>query len=346
MHSPKRVNILGAGIAGLMVAEALVRKGWNVTLHDRKPLRKAGECSRAAAAMLAPYSELVSAEPIVAELGAAALKRWDELHQRIAPKVDYRRSGTLVLAHRRDRSELRRLKRRVDRVNPEVSRWVDEQSLLIEEEGQLDGEAWMDALIDYLLKAGVQWSSQAPVSAPHTVDCRGLGASAEMKELRAIRGEILVLHAPEFQLKRPIRLLHPRHPIYLVPRPNHHLLLGASCLESRSSAPVTVRSALEMLSAAYSIEPRLSEASIVGQRVGLRPAFPEQLPRIDYQPERVSLNGLYRHGFLLIPVLADSIAQYLDQASTSKEKLLCTSSSTEKNATAAQKPASMISSST
>ena len=102
-----------------------------------------------------------------------------------------------------------------------------------------------------------------------------------------------------------MRLLHPRHRVYLVPRGLDTVLVGASEIESEDRSPVSLKSAVELLSAAHSVMPALAEARIKRLDVNLRPALPDHEPRIDSAPGLVRINGLFRHGWLLAPALVD-----------------------------------------
>ena len=87
-------------------------------------------------------------------------------------------------------------------------------------------------------------------------------------------------------------------------------MIGATSIE-REDDGVSVRSALELLSAAYAVHPAFGEARIVEIGSGLRPAFPDNLPRIAIDNQRIAVNGLYRHGFLLAPALAELTLGYV-----------------------------------
>jgi glycine oxidase len=146
----------------------------------------------------------------------------------------------------------------------------------------------------------------------HVFDVRGCGLPGQttgMVGVRGVRGEIFWLHAPGVPVNRPLRLLHPRHRVYLVPRPGDILVVGASEIESEDRSPVSVRTTLELLSAAYSILPGLAEARIVHQETNLRPALPDNLPRIETQPGLSRINGLFRHGWLIAPALVEEAWQ-------------------------------------
>lgn len=167
---------------------------------------------------------------------------------------------------------------------------------------------------------GVHWRWGAQVSdvRPHSLciqseetrfdwvlDTRGTGAANQMA-VRGVRGEVIVLSAPEFELHRPVRLLHPRWRVYIVPHPGGRLVVGATEIESEDRSPISVQSTMELLSAAFSIFPSLAEARIVHTDVNLRPAMMDNLPHTDTQPGITRINGLFRHGWLLAPAVLEN----------------------------------------
>jgi glycine oxidase len=125
-----------------------------------------------------------------------------------------------------------------------------------------------------------------------------------------------VVRTREIALSRPVRLLHPRHPLYVVPWPDGRFMIGATVIESDDAGPVSVRSALELLGAAYALHPAFGEAEILDAGAGVRPAFADNVPRIVVRGRTLYVNGLYRHGFLLAPALAVQVARYLHGGST------------------------------
>ncbi len=139
-------------------------------------------------------------------------------------------------------------------------------------------------------------------------DVRGTGARPELP-VRGVRGEIFWLRAPGLQLTRPLRLLHPRHRVYLVPRAPDLVVVGASEIESEDRSPVSLRSTVELLAAAHSVVPELAEARIVHSETNLRPALPDNLPRLDTQRGITRINGLFRHGWLIAPALVERALQ-------------------------------------
>lgn len=208
---------------------------------------------------------------------------------------------------------------------------------LLPGEGQIDPPSTMNALHAQACGAGVQWQWGCEVDrlAPKALwlagqsaaqhfdlvfDVRGLGARRasnpldhrDAPPLRGVRGETVWLHAPGHGLRRPVRLLHPRLRVYLVPRPNDTLVIGASEIESEDRGAVSVRSALELMSAAYSVLPALAEARIQRLDANLRPAHPDNEPQVHAESGLVRINGLFRHGWLLAPALIEQAMSSLD----------------------------------
>ncbi|WP_028602974.1 FAD-dependent oxidoreductase [Ottowia thiooxydans] len=151
------------------------------------------------------------------------------------------------------------------------------------------------------------------------IDVRGVGAKADRLSsatppmgvgagagaVRGVRGEVIWLDSPGHGLTRPVRLLHPRHRVYIVPRSARDVLVGASEIESEDRSPVSLRSATELMAAAHSVVPGLAEARILKLDVNLRPALPDNNPLIEWAGRRLTINGLFRHGWLLAPALIE-----------------------------------------
>ena len=122
------------------------------------------------------------------------------------------------------------------------------------------------------------------------IDCRGLSARDTQPELRGVKGELILIETDEVKLARPVRLIHPRWPLYVIPREDNLFMLGATSIEAEDTG-VSVRSALELLGAAYAVHPAFAEARIVEFGSGLRPAFPDNLPRITHRQEEQPHRG-------------------------------------------------------
>ncbi len=305
------ITIAGAGLAGLASALELARAGASVRVFEAGPEIGALSVARFAGGMLAPWCERESAEEEVITLGATAADWWAE----ITPVT---RRGTLVVAPPRDRSELTRFARRTSgfrEINEAEINVLEpalegrfQRGLFFEQEAHLDPRRALQDLAKAALALGVD--IVPGTAAPEGVDLDCTGIQAPLPDLRPVRGEMAVLHCPEITITRTIRLLHPRNPLYLVPRGAGLFMIGATMIESASNRPVTLRSLSELLGAAFAIHPGFAEASVIETGSGLRPAFPDNLPRLVRHGDRLHLNGLYRHGFLLAPAMAARVARH------------------------------------
>ncbi len=131
------------------------------------------------------------------------------------------------------------------------------------------------------------------------------GATLSDQRLRGVRGEVFWLHAPGVSLHRTLRLLHPRHRVYIVPRPGDLIVIGASEIESEDRSPVSLRSTVELLAAAHSVLPELTEARVIHTESNLRPALPDNMPDITVSDGLTRINGLFRHGWLIAPAMVE-----------------------------------------
>ena len=303
--------MVGAGVAGLVTATVLAERGAAVSvIHRPEPATRA---SHFAGGMLAPWCEAADATPALVAPGIEAIGWWGS-H---VPETC--RQGSLVVAARRDQGELARFARRtsghrlcsateVVELEPELrDRFA--QALFFEGEAHLDPRAALRSLAAALIGRGVEIREGEATEADHAgfdhvVDCRGHAAAPVLPELRGVRGEMLLLRCPGVSLRRPVRLLHPRIPLYIVPRGGGIFMVGATMIESADRRAVTVRSAVELLNAAYALHPGFAEAEILEAGSNIRPAFPDNMPRLRRQGRVLHLNGMYRHGFLLSPSLA------------------------------------------
>lgn len=341
--STLHIGIAGAGIMGRVLAWQLLRAGHAVTLFDRDPVDSGGAAAWTAAGMLAPYTELESAESAVFELGQRSLQLWPDIADSLQAGHCYHTGGSLVVAHRQDTPDLEHFNQILRHKLPDAPgiRFLGGAELAQLEPalaGQfsqatfLAGEAWvhttqlMAALARAIEGAGGRWHAQAEVTAlaadaitcgnvrhgfDRVIDTRGLGARPDLSGLRGVRGEVIEVHAPDVNITRMVRLMHPRYRLYLVPREDHHYLLGATQIESDDMSQISVRSALELLSALYAIQPAFGEARIVATRTNCRPALADNLPQVMEQDGVLQVNGLYRHGYLLAPAMAELAMQAL-----------------------------------
>ncbi|MCJ9670325.1 MULTISPECIES: glycine oxidase ThiO [unclassified Neorhizobium] len=313
------VLVKGAGVAGLAVTYELVKRGFSVEVAEKGDAVGLG-ASHFAGGMLAPFCEREAAEDIVTTLGLAAAGWWEA-----AVPGEVHRRGTLVVAQPRDLPDLVRFAARtsghvwLDRggvgdLEPALSGRF-EKALFFEQEAHLDPRRTLAGLAEGLRERGVVFhlAGQQPADRRFAamLDCTGAAAIRLFPELRGVRGEMLYLETPDVTLSRPIRMLHPRHPIYIVPRDNHRFMVGATMIEAEDDGPITARSLTEFLNAAYAVHPAFGEARLLETGTGIRPAFADNIPQVIETEEGLAVTGMHRHGFLLAPAMAVRAADIL-----------------------------------
>ena len=330
-----RVAIVGAGLMGRLLGWRLTKAGHSATLFERAKAERPRSAAHVAAAMIAPLSELPDADPEVVELASASLPVWPRWLAEL--DVSHRFDGAIAVAHRTDEALLDAFERILRTRSNDPPRRLDlsdlndlepalapafARGLFLPGEGWIDNRALLDALgnrcgeIRYRQAVDLD-GDPLVIRRPGFdawVDCRG--ADADEPGLRGVRGEVVRLRAPEVSLSRPIRLMHPRYQLYVAPRGNGDYVLGATQIESDSRAGVTVRSALELLSAAFSLHTGFAEAEILSLEVGLRAAFDDNAPRVYWRDGVLRVNGLYRHGFLAAPAVVQSAIGKLEESET------------------------------
>lgn len=308
-----RVLVVGAGVAGLACALELGEAGAEVEVIDKGDHLGASCCSWYAGGMLAPWCEAENAEPLITTMGQNALPWWRKHCPGLVQK------GSLVVAQPRDRGELQRFARRTHRhrllrgaelaaLEPDLDGRFCE-GLFFADEAHIDARAALTALVAALTDLDIpvhfgRTQETHTSSADQVVDCRGLAARDVLRDLRGVKGEMLLVRCPEIRLQRPIRLLHPRIPLYIVPRADDIYLVGATAIESDDRKSISARSMIELLQGCYALHPAFAAAEVVEIGTEVRPAFGDNLPRIRRRQSTVYVNGLYRHGYLLSPTLA------------------------------------------
>lgn len=316
-----KVHIIGSGVAGLCCAYTLLQAGCSVELTTASNGPDQDCCSWWAGGMLAPYCEAESAEPLIIQLGLASMAFWQSLAKVSA--LNYSTNGTMVIASPRDQRLLNSFARQTtdfhrinqtEIANLEPSLAPFSSALFYPNEAHIEPRLAIKTLWDQCISNGMTTNSNVTLTEKQIghlstrvdwlIDCRGLASHQTESDLRGVKGEMLHIFSPEVELHRPIRLLHPRYPLYIVPRPNQQFMVGATMIEANYSKAATVRSVLELLSAAYAVHPAFAEAEIVEVGVDIRPAYDDNLPKIRRFGNRLSVNGLFRHGFLAAPALA------------------------------------------
>lgn len=363
-----KIVILGAGLMGRLLGSELARAGHAVEIFEAGGPQALNTAARAAAAMLAPLAESAVAEDSVVKMGLHGLQRWPEMLLNLNQPVYFQQQGTMVVWHRQDQAEAMRFAHQLEATNtrlpqlpklqkldaPGVRQLEPDlaerftQGLYLPGEGQLDNHQLLDALLVALQQhpgVTLHWDSprQPGDFAPGTtgqpnacdwlLDCRGLGAQPQWPQVRGVRGEVALLHAPNVRLSRPTRLIHPRYPIYIAPKEDGLFKIGATEIESDDMSPVSVRSGLELLSAAYTVDPGFGEARILELVAQCRPTLPDNRPAVRRLGARcLQVNGLYRHGYLIAPAMVDVMLQLMqgpDSALTAQFDLSVTCTNTQ-----------------
>jgi len=331
------IAIAGVGLVGRVLVLNLLRQGHTLTLFDEDHVYGDNAAGMTAAGMLAVFAELESADSVIFEHGKRSIALWPALLEQLDIADAYQQKGSIITAHPQDYGELEHfiatLKSKVDEASeiklldkegikalePDLEQ--HSKAFYIPHEGQVDAQRFMKASSDYLLShADVTWHQEVTVDKlgegqicfedkcedfDWVFDARGLGAQDEVKHLRGVRGEVFWLDAPEVNITRPTRMLHPRYKIYIVPRPNNRYIIGATEIESEDKSPMSVRSSLELLSAVYSMHSGFAEARIVNMVTNCRPTLKDNLPAIVQGEKITRINGLYRHGYLLAPAIVE-----------------------------------------
>jgi len=334
------ISIAGAGLMGSLLAWRLARNGICVHVYEEAPENDPACAGWTAAAMVAPWAERPVCDDEVFRLGLKSLDLWplllQQLQQETGETLLYSQQGSLVVAHPADQAELEQFSREMTHYGLSQSDQMTElkpgqltqmepglnsqlqQGFWLPQETHVDNRHLLPLLHQAARNAGAELHFNHPVADIPAdgfwLDCRGTGAASSLTGLRGVRGEVLRIDSDDVSISRPVRLLHPRYHLYLVPKGiskgRYQYVLGATEIESDDRSPVSVRSALEMLSALYCLSPGLAEARIHSFDVNLRPALAHHRPEITPLSaglHGLSINGLFRHGYLLAPALLQQL---------------------------------------
>lgn len=172
-----------------------------------------------------------------------------------------------------------------------------------------------EALIDDGRLCGVRTSAGDVLRAESTVLATGAWAGAESwlpaearPPVRPVKGQILELRASGGEA--PCERIVASERVYLVPRPDGRLIVGATTEERGFDATVTAGGVHELLREAYRLLPDVAEMELVESMAGLRPGTPDNLPLIGHG----TLDGLvlacghYRNGILLAPITGEAVS--------------------------------------
>ena len=281
---PSSAPALPARGQALLFAQA----GHDVTLHERSDAAMMLSTSHWAGGMLAPYCETECAEPVIVRLGLRSLDLWRAgisgyAVQRFAGGRRSRATAPTSNASRGCTSGHRRLDAgAMAELEPSLQGRFRE-GLFFADEGHVEPRRMLPKLHARFVAAGgtIKFNSEpAPADIDGiAIDCRGLSARDIEPGLRGVKGEIILIETDEVELARPVRLIHPRWPLDVIPREDQSLHAGRDLDRGRGyrrQRPFRAGTARRRLCG----HPAFAEARIVEFGSGLRPAFPDNLPRI------------------------------------------------------------------
>ncbi|MBE1500480.1 glycine oxidase [Amycolatopsis lexingtonensis] len=332
--------VVGGGVIGLSAAWCAAKAGHDVTVHDPEPAR--GGASWLAGGMLAPVTEAWPGEEDVLSLGEASLKRWPGFASDLAQEgVDpgLAEHGTLVVAfdsadaghldilagylHSIGRAAERLTSRETKRLEPGVG--SVRSGLHVPGDLAVDNRKLLNALYEACVNHDVRFVRERVESLPDA-EAVVLAAGAWTGRLhpqlagavRPLKGEILRLKPRRGCLPPPphtVRAVVEGRPIYLVPRGDQELVLGATQYEAGFDRAVTARGVRELLEGAERVFPAITEYELAETAAGLRAASRDVLPYIGVLDDGVfAATGHHRNGLLMAPVTAAAVLAWLDGA--------------------------------
>lgn len=331
--------IVGMGLVGRVMALMLLKSMPKVSLTcmDKAAcLQEKASCGYAAAGMVSPIAELALGDFRLYQQGITSLQLWQQIAQYIGASDILQSCGTLVLSPYQSADDFYHFCQGIKRfsiakesmkvLTHEGARAIEAQlnySALHREILHLPGEASIHvpklfkSSADYLSRDGrVDCQAREIINIESLLteydfvfDTRGLGARQDIAQLRGVRGEAMVVHAPNISINRAIRIMHPRYPLYVVPRGRSYYYIGASSIEAEDYSPISLKSLMELSSALYCISAGFSEARIIKTLTHCRPSLDDGFPYVSYDNNLIRLNGFYRHGYLLAPALCQQVIE-------------------------------------
>jgi glycine oxidase len=341
--------VVGGGVIGSAVAWTLAREGLAVTLLERGEL--AAQASGAAAGMLTPSPEASDDGPFLrlARASLALFPSWCQaLREGSGVDPEYEASGSLHVA--RTAEEAEQIRARARSLATPGAEWLDPRAAREAAPGLSDailGALWSpgDANVRSplftracataagqlgarirvgvaavgLRRAGAHVTGVVTTAGEHPAGCVVLCTGAWLPEcagwldqrvripIEPVRGQILSLEAPE----PPLRTIVFGGGVYLVPKRDHSIVVGATQERAGFDSRVTAEGVAQLLAAAPALVPGLARSTFLSAWAGLRPATPDRLPLLGTLPGVPGLviaAGHFRNGVLLAPITARLVA--------------------------------------
>ncbi|MGW7430826.1 glycine oxidase ThiO [Streptomyces sp. NPDC054861] len=174
-----------------------------------------------------------------------------------------------------------------------------------------------DRAVGAVLADGTEFGADQVVLAAGSLSGRLDGVPEEMlPPVRPVKGQVLRLSVPPAYapfLSRTVRAVVRGSHVYLVPRENGELVVGATSEELGWDTTVTAGGVYELLRDAHELVPGITELPLTETRAGLRPGSPDNAPLLGPSalPGLHLATGHYRNGVLLTPVTGDVMAEVL-----------------------------------
>lgn len=331
------VVVVGGGIIGAAITWRLAVSGVAVTLVDPAPGLGA---THAAAGMLAPVTELHYGEERLLRLNLASARRYPDFVAELGADVGYRQTGTVVaawdgadLATLRDLAQLHRslglesellTARELRGLEPAVAPGLP-GGLFAADDHSVDPRRLHHALLDgaqvvrqpvVSVADGVVTLADGDVVAAGTVVVAAGARSSQIPGvppiagLRPVKGQTLRLRSAKPVIDHVLRGSVRGNPVYLVPREDGEIVVGASSEEAGYDESPRAGAVYELLRDAQLLLPATLEMELVDVSTGLRPATPDNTPVIEAAgPGLIVATGHYRNGVLLAPITADAVAE-------------------------------------
>jgi len=344
------VVVVGGGVIGLCVAWRTAQLGMSVIVVDQDPAPRGA--SWAAAGMLAPVGESNFGGESLLRFNLEGARCYPaflaELAEAAGVAVEYTHAGSLHVALNRDETAaLRRLFEYHTEAGMEVE-WLAgeacrelepmlhpgvQSGMLADGESAVDPRQLLEALGFAFAKAGGASHSGVAVTAIRSgevtlqtgetihsgqvVLCAGAatrsiqGVPQEVQEaLRPVKGQILRLRNDGGA--RLVRRIVVTEDVYLVPRSNAEIVVGAT-VEERHNTLVTAGGVFELLRAAQEVLPGIREMELTEASAASRPGTPDNAPLIGPTSIEgvIAAVGHYRNGILLAPITGELVAQLI-----------------------------------
>ena len=334
----------------MTTALTLADRGHTVTVHDPAP---ASGASHHAGGMLAPTAEVVYKQDPLFPLMRASAQWYPDLINLTAKYSDlptgYRTDGTLVVARdTADKTHLAELTEyqsrhgmAVDKLTTREARKLEPAlspaingAVRIDGDHQVQPRLFTRALLDACRRANVTFTTDRIDSldqldnADQILVANGLGAQELVPglDLRPVYGDVLHVRVPQHQyplLTRVVRGFVEDRPVYLIPRQDGTLTIGATTREDGRGTP-QVQGIHQLLRDAIELVPALEECDFVEATAGARPGTPDDLPYLGRIDERTVVStGYFRHGILLAGLGARVGAELVDRQEPSIDLTAC-----------------------